>query len=157
MKSDPDVGNDSLSNQLMKLIIRPLKDTNSHMVIIVDALDECKDDEPASALLSLLSQSIDDLPTVKFFMTGRPEPQIRAGFRLRSLRPHTEILLLHEVEDESIDQDIETFLRTGLDTIADQSETDVDQGRKRRCCPGPQVQRPLHLCGYHPQILELKT
>jgi hypothetical protein len=118
MRSDPDIGHDSLSNQLKRLIIEPLKHANPHAVIIIDALDECKDENPASAILMLLSEHIDDFPTVKFFVTGRPERPIRDGFRLPLLCPHTEVLLLHDLEETSVDEDIRIFLTDGLPKLA---------------------------------------
>jgi hypothetical protein len=78
-------------------------------VIIIDALDECEDEEPASAILSILSRYVDQIPDVKFFITGRPEPRIRSGFRLAALRPITEVFKLHEVERSSVDGDIKLF------------------------------------------------
>jgi len=67
------------------LIVGPFQATQIPSLIIIDALDECKDEEPASALLSVLSHYVDKIPLVKFFITGRPEPRIRSGFRLVSL------------------------------------------------------------------------
>jgi hypothetical protein len=85
IKSNPDVGHGSLENQLKQLLVEPLQSTGLSTVIIIDALDECEDRQPASAILSLLSREIDHIPLVKFFITGRPEPHIRAGFRSISL------------------------------------------------------------------------
>ena len=116
--ADPDIGHKSLCSQLEKAIIGPLTATHSSTLIIIDALDECKDDEPASAILSVLSRYVDQIPTVKFFITGRPEPSIRLGFRLRSLQPITEVLRLHDVEPSSVDGDIRLFFRTRLAEIA---------------------------------------
>ena len=50
LKASPDVGRESLSSQVEKIIVRPLAETKIHTLIIIDALDECKDSEPASAL-----------------------------------------------------------------------------------------------------------
>ena len=102
-----------------KVIVGPLKATNIQTLIIIDALDECKDEEPASAILSVLSRYVDKIPNVKFFITGRPEPRIRNGFRLRSLRPITEVLRLHDVERSLVDSDIKLFLKTELTNIAE--------------------------------------
>ena len=55
----------------------PLSSAGISCVIVVDALDECVDDQPASAILSLLGRSVKQLPFVKSFVTGRPEPRIR--------------------------------------------------------------------------------
>ena len=56
LRSNPEVGRDSLCSQLEKLIIGPFETTRIPTVIIIDALDECKDEEPASAILSVLSR-----------------------------------------------------------------------------------------------------
>jgi hypothetical protein len=102
-----------------KLIVGPLKATDtSPTLIIIDALDECKDEEPASAILSILSRYIDEIPNVKFFITGRPEARIRSGFRLESLIPITEVLKLHEVKPEIVDSDIKLYFQTHLGNIA---------------------------------------
>ena len=82
LRANPEVGRESLCSQLEKLLVGPLGVTRISTLIIIDALDECRDEQPASALLSVLSRYIDRVPHVKFFITGRPEPRIRTGFRL---------------------------------------------------------------------------
>jgi len=118
LTASPDVGREVLCSQMEKLIVGPFQAAQISTLIIIDALDECKDEEPASALLSVLSRFVDKIPLVKFFITGRPEPRIRSGFRLESLRPHTDILRLHEVEPSSVDSDIKLFLKTRFIEIA---------------------------------------
>ena len=108
-----------------KLFVGPLKATQTTTLIIIDALDECKDKEPESALLSILSRYADQIPTVKFFITGRPESRIRSGFRLESLAPITEVLKLHEVKPEAVDSDIELLFRTQLTSLA-KNRSDFD-------------------------------
>ena len=117
LKVNPDVGRESLNSQVEKVIVRPFAATKIPTLIVIDALDECKDKEPASALLSVLSRYVHEIPEVKFFITGRPEPPIREGFRLESLRPITDALKLHEVERSSVDGDIKLYLRTYLTDI----------------------------------------
>jgi NACHT domain len=112
IKSTPDIARHSLSDQFDKLLFRPLKASGLKTVIIIDALDECIDNEPASAILSVLSQYIDQLPLVKFFITGRPERRTDSGFRLPSLRPHTETMILHKIEPTLVDRDIATYFKT---------------------------------------------
>jgi len=125
LKARPDVGRESLCSQMEKLIVGPLKAAHISTLIIIDALDECKDEEPASAILSMLSRYMDEIPDVKFFITGRPEPRIRSGFRLKSLRPITEVFRLHNVERSSVDSDIKLFFRTQLTKIA-KAQSDCD-------------------------------
>ena len=118
LRANPEIGRGSLVSQMEKVIVGPFKTTSIPTLIIIDALDECKDEEPASAILSILSRYVDEIPNVKFFITGRPEPLIRSGFRLRSLRPITEVLRLHDVEPSSVDSDIRLFFRNQLSDIA---------------------------------------
>jgi hypothetical protein len=118
LKAHPDVRQESLCSQMEKLIIGPLQATCIPTLIIIDALDECKDEEPASAILSILSRYVNQIPNVKFFITGWPEPRIRSGFRLESLVPITEVLKLHEVEPRAVNSDIELFFRTKLTHLA---------------------------------------
>jgi hypothetical protein len=113
-----DVGRESLCSQMEKLIVRPFRATQTSTLIIIDALDECRDEEPASAILSILSHYINNIPSVKFLITGRPEPHIHSGFRLRSLQPITEVLRLHDVDRSSVDSDIRLFFKTRLVQIA---------------------------------------
>ena len=118
IKRDPSVARNSLISQLEDLILIPLSSTDISCVIVVDALDECADDQPASAILSVLGRFVKQLPSVKFFITGRPEPRIRTGFRLPLLEPFTQIFLLHEVELSNVDEDIRLYLREKLTAVA---------------------------------------
>ena len=118
LTASPGVGRESLCSQMEKLLVYPFQDTQIVTLVIIDALDECRDDEPASALLSVLACYLHEIPLVKFFITGRPEPQIHSGFRLESLQPHTDILKLHEVEKSSVDSDIRLYFQTQLTSIA---------------------------------------
>jgi len=119
LRAHRNVGRESLCSQMEKLIVGPLKATNIPTLIIIDALDECKDEQPASAILSILSRNVDKIPKVKFFITGRPEAPIRSGFRLKSLVPITEVLKLHEVKPETVDNDIKQFFQTKLADLAE--------------------------------------
>jgi len=62
---------------------------------------------------------------MKFFITGRPEPRIRTGFRLPLLEPLTQVFLLHEVGSSNVDKDIQLYLMERLTSIA-KRRSDVD-------------------------------
>ena len=128
LRANPGVARGTLCSQMERLVVGPLKTISTPTLIIIDALDECKDEEPASAILSILSRYVDQIPHVKFFITGRPEPRIRSGFRLPALRPITEILKLHEVERPLVDIDIKLFFQTRLaEIITNRSHPDVTE------------------------------
>ena len=76
VRSDPNVAYESLYDQMEKLIVQHLSESSVSTVIVIDALDECEDDESASAILSVLGRLVYEIPKVKFFLTGRPESQI---------------------------------------------------------------------------------
>jgi len=120
LKKHPGVRKQSLCVQMEELIVGPLKTTNIPTLIIIDALDECKDKEPASAILSILSRHVSEIPNVKFFITGRPETRIRSGFRLKSLHPITEVLKLHEVKPETVNSDIKLFFQTQFTELVEE-------------------------------------
>ena len=118
IRSDPGIANESLYNQMEKLIVQPLRESDISTVIFIDALDECKDDEPASAILSVLGQFVSQIPRVKFFLTGRPEPRIREGFRLSLLAKATDVFVLHEIEQGQVNNDIQLFFKHSFSETA---------------------------------------
>ena len=117
LRTNPDVGRESICSQLEKVIIRPFVATGISSLIIIDALDECEDKVPTSTLLYALSLYIREIPDVKFLITSRPESRIREGFKLTSLLPVTEKLELHGVERLSVDNDIRFYLKIRLADI----------------------------------------
>ena len=119
------MASNSLISQLERLIVGPLSSLNIPCVIVVDALDECVDDQPASAILSVLGRYIKQLLSAKFIITGRPEPRIRTGFRLPLLEPLTQIFLLHAVKSSDVDEDIRLYLQEKL-TAVSKRRSDLD-------------------------------
>ena len=118
VRSDPEIAHESLFSQMRKLILEPLKESRISTVIVVDALDECKDEEPASAILSVIGQFVSEIPKVKFLITGRPEPRIQEGFRLPLLTEATDVLILHEVDLSQVENDIRLFFAHEFSELA---------------------------------------
>ena len=114
IQSDPEIAYESLYDQMKKLIVQPLNESGISTVIVIDALDECEDEEPASAILSVLGRLVSEIPKVKFFLTGRPESRISEGFRLPLLAEITDVFVLHEVEPDQVDGDIRLFFRNSF-------------------------------------------
>ena len=136
LRSNPDVAHESLYSQMQKLIAEPLRNTGISTVIVIDALDECKDDEPSSAILSVLGRFVQEIPEVKFFITGRPEPRIKTGFRLPLLVDSTRVFVLHDVHPSLVDNDIRIFLKHDLSEL----------GRRRRLERWPSDEHIEILC-----------
>ena len=118
LQSNPDVVDESLCSQMERLIVKPLQSADVSTIMVIDALDECKDEEPSSAILSVLGRFVKQIPMVKFFITGRPEPRIKSGFRLPLLIESTDVFVLHDVHPALIDDDIRLFLKHELSELA---------------------------------------
>ena len=129
LRTNPGIIYESLYNQMETLIVQPLGSSTTTTVIVIDALDECADEDPQSAILSVMGRLVEGIPNVKFLITGRPEPRIRSGFRLGLLRPLTEVFVLHEVEPSVINVDIRRFLEHGLHELGRR------QGIEQDCWP----------------------
>ena len=138
IQSDPGIAYESLYSQMNKLIVQPLNESNISAVIVIDALDECKDEESASAILSVLGRLASEIPRVKFFLTGRPEPRISEGFRLPLLANMTDVFILHEVEPCKVDSDIRLFFKTSFSELA---------GRRSGLDSWPTEEQLDRLCG----------
>ena len=101
-----------------KLIVRPLNESSVSTVIVIDALDECEDKQPVSAILSIIGRLVNEIPKVKFFLTGRPEPRVSEGFRLPQLAKMTDVFVLHQVEPGQVDGDIRLFFKNSFSELA---------------------------------------
>ena len=126
LRSNPDIAHEFLYSQMESLIVGPLSSSDISTVIIIDALDECVDEDPQSAILSVMGRLVEDIPNVKFLITGRPEPRIQSGFRLGLLRPLTDVFVLHEVDPSVVNTDIRLFLERGLQELAERHGIEQD-------------------------------
>ena len=120
LQSNPDITHESLLDQMEKFLVEPLQSAGISTVIIIDALDECKDEDPESAILLVLGQSVSDIPGVKFFITSRPEKHIMTGFRRPLLEGLTDVFVLHNVKPSIVDEDIRRLLKHELSKLAHQ-------------------------------------
>ena len=116
--SDPGIAHRQLDDQMKELIVQPLNKSGISTVIVIDALDECKDEKSASAILSVLGRLVSEIPKVKFFLTSRPEPRISQGFHLPSLKERTAVFSLHEVKLDQVSGDIGLFFKSSFSELA---------------------------------------
>ena len=76
LQSDPHLASASVPFQLEELIIKPLqslRDSFSLCLVVIDALDECKDTGTTSIILSSLTRHVLELSPLKILVTSRPE------------------------------------------------------------------------------------
>jgi hypothetical protein len=120
LKSHNDIGYSDLSYQLEQLIINPLLAVGESFppcVVIIEALDECKDDRTTSLILASLSRYVNQLSPLKIFITSRPERNIITVFESSQLSAATQRFVLHEVQLGVVQNDIKSYLTAELAAI----------------------------------------
>ena len=127
-----DITNQSLRDQWHQLVLCPLSklDGNgchSSYVLIVDALDECDDDNNIRIILQLLAEArLLQRVRLRVFLTSRAEIPIRYGF---NQIPDTERqdFVLHSISSSIIDHDISIFLEYNLRLIGQERSLDAGE------------------------------
>src|SRR6185437_12665112 len=100
------------------------------IVVVIDALDECDQEDDVKRIIHLLSQTKHLVSSVslKFFVTSRPELPIRLEFK--KIRGQYEDLVLHQIPESIIEHDISAFLKNQLVRIRDEYNEFVGQDRR---------------------------
>jgi len=109
----PDIGHSLPNEQLRRLIIEPLRETGSPrqpVVLVLDALDECKGDHAPEKILLALARHIHAVPFLRVFVSSRPTSSTNSAFADESLERYRKVFALHDVEKEFVDADIRLFL-----------------------------------------------
>jgi hypothetical protein len=118
LDNSPISASTNLDVQFEVLLEQPLssrKGDPPSLVLIIDALDECSDENSTRDLLAKLISISPKLP-LKFFLTSRPEPHIRA--QLSSLHSGLRrVMRLHDIEQDIVEKDISLYLTNRLRDI----------------------------------------
>ena len=116
LRINSDITYHSLEDQMEKFLIGPFRTADISTVIVIDALDECKDEDLGPDILSVLGK-LQDIPKVKLFITSRPEARVVTGFD-GPLRHLTGVFILHQVKPDIVNQDIRLFFEHELSKLA---------------------------------------
>ncbi|KAF8748080.1 Vegetative incompatibility protein het-e-1 [Rhizoctonia solani] len=118
LESDPDIGTRAITEQCKRLIKEPLSqvkdDIPDGLVVVIDALDKCSSANGVRKILDVLFKIAPDFP-LKFFVTSRPEPDIRHRIEAQPNRARL-ICTLHDIKALLVQADIKLYLRTSLRT-----------------------------------------
>ncbi|KAF4534644.1 uncharacterized protein LTHEOB_12908 [Lasiodiplodia theobromae] len=108
-------------DQWQRLILAPLRSL-THLdraakpyLLVIDALDECSDDEDVPEIIRLLSQ-IQEVSPIAFrvLFTSRPETYVQRGFnRIKGFQD----FVLHNIEESVVERDITVFIRERFNDI----------------------------------------
>jgi hypothetical protein len=115
-----DIANLSLLDQWRQLVLGPLsrlETSHQSYVLVVDALDECEDNNNSRIILQLLAEAR-SLRTVRLrvFLTSRPEIPIRNGIHRIPQAEHQDFIL-QNIPLAIVNRDISLFLKYNLGTI----------------------------------------
>ena len=123
-QKNPDIHLHRPADQLETLIVEPLKRAAAagapirDKVVIIDALDECRDSAPVSVILTALSQHIESLEGLQIVVTSRPEDHINQGFLRGVLRDKAHSFRLNDLPPEVVHADIKAYLEYQLRGLA---------------------------------------
>ena len=109
-----DIASQSLRDQWRQLIYKPLSKLGgafrgSPLLIVVDALDECANDNEIGTIVQLFAEAR-SLETVRLhiFMTSRPDIPTQHGFC--QIPDEHQDFVLHDISRSIVDRDISIFL-----------------------------------------------
>jgi hypothetical protein len=132
LEDNPIIATQSLTEQFDKLIFQPLSNIKSAdhqpstMIIVIDALDECKREDDIRVILRLLARAqVLNSTRLRFFLTSRPETPIRLGFQRLADINHQD-LILHEIPKPVIQYDIGLYLKHRLSEIRESRSLPTD-------------------------------
>lgn len=120
LEADPDIHTRVMKIQFESLITKPLLEVNNtlpaHFVVVIDALDECENENSVGQILDILLAHNITLP-VRFLLSSRPEPEIYPRMMRRVGENPNARLVLHELDTAAVRDDISTFLREELKDV----------------------------------------
>ena len=64
LQSNPEIVHKSLRGQMQRLLVQPLQSADTSAIIVIDVLDEYKDEDPGSAILLVLGELVSKIPRV---------------------------------------------------------------------------------------------
>ncbi|KAI3567766.1 hypothetical protein IWW34DRAFT_874750 [Fusarium oxysporum f. sp. albedinis] len=131
---NPAIVRKTVKEQFKKLIQEPLCEaaatatTPSSVVMVIDALDECDQETDIRLLISIFSQAKTACPSLRIFLTSRPELPIRLGFS--EVQGAYQDLALHEIPAEIVEHDVIVFLNDEFKKIRHDFNSTVGDERK---------------------------
>jgi hypothetical protein len=113
---NPSILRQRLKDQFAKLIIDPLQSTEHNvppMLVVIDGLDECRDEGHVNELIQLLVPALSQFP-FRLLFTSRPEAYIQAIFARRGIVENARVIALR---DFNAYHDVRKYLRSHLSNV----------------------------------------
>jgi hypothetical protein len=130
LRSDPNLTSKSMKDSLFLDFICNLPRHPKHaLVFVIDALDECGDNQDRPVLLKVLTEAVAHALWLKIIITSRPEDEIQHFFHRL---PRSSYSPYNLATDQDAEADLITFARSQFDLVA-----------KAWCLPTPWPGQPL--------------
>ena len=115
IKQHVDIASQSLHDQWQQLVLNPLSKLDSSSgkiiyILVVDALDECEDEDDLRLIFRLLAEAPSlEKVRLRVFLTSRPEVPVRYGI-LEIPEGQYQDFVLHNISSSTVNRDINIFL-----------------------------------------------
>src|SRR5882757_5988757 len=117
LRSDGELTSTSMKESLFLDFIRNLPRRPKHaLVFVIDALDECGDDQDRPLILKVLTEAAAHAPWLKIIVTSRPEDDIQHFFHRLPRKSYSPYNL---ATDQDAEVDLHTFARSQFDLVAE--------------------------------------
>ncbi|CCA76677.1 related to archipelago beta form (F-box-WD40 repeat protein) [Serendipita indica DSM 11827] len=113
VKQNPAILRRPLHEQFRALVIEPLRHRQERIVLVLDAIDECKLGSQRRELLDTLSRVVGEARNLKIFITSRPDPVIEDILKPLSIKAELKDRL-HDVGHHDNIDDISTYVHQSL-------------------------------------------
>ncbi|CCA69466.1 hypothetical protein PIIN_03366 [Serendipita indica DSM 11827] len=130
VKRSPAITRNSLGEQFSTLVAGPLNHLDRRVIIVIDAIDECKLGSQRRELVETLAKGVRESKNLKILMTSRPDPVIEAVLKELSIKEKLEDRLHDPNHSDNID-DIAVYVHRSLYRV-------LSQDRRQRL-----VERPM--------------
>jgi hypothetical protein len=116
LRNDPNLTPESMKGSLFLDFIRSVpRHPKRTLVFVIDALDECSDDQSRPDILNVLNDAAAQAPWLKIIITSRPEADIQRFFDSLAQSSHFRRDL---AADEEANADLRTFAKSQFDLVA---------------------------------------
>ncbi|CAG7852581.1 Ribosome assembly protein 4 {ECO:0000303/PubMed:16221974} AltName: Full=Notchless protein homolog 1 {ECO:0000250/UniProtKB:Q9VPR4}; AltName: Full=Ribosome biogenesis factor RSA4 {ECO:0000303/PubMed:19737519} [Serendipita indica DSM 11827] len=124
VKRHPSFMRSSLEEQFQNFVIDPIHHSQERVILVIDALDECRSGLQRRELVEMLSTAVRGTKNLKVFMTSRPDPVIQAVLGSLSIKSKLEDRL-HDVKHHDNIGDIAVYIHQALDNV-------LPEGKRQR-------------------------
>ncbi|CCA75476.1 related to archipelago beta form (F-box-WD40 repeat protein) [Serendipita indica DSM 11827] len=112
-KRNPAILRSSFEEQFRMLIAEPLQHQRKRVILVIDAIDECKSGRQRKELVETLSAAAQESKSLRIFITSRPDPVIEKVLQPLSIKAKLTDRL-HDTSHRDNIEDIATYVHQSL-------------------------------------------